>query len=643
MMTMTKRNSIKVFIGQMEVIPGRPVVNSATVLGMYSRAVAMGADIAVFPEMAIPGYLVGDAWERTSFIKECEREGDRIVGATAGTQTAIIFGNVGVDWSRTGEDGRPLKYNAAFVAEHGRLVRNRSENPYPFLPKTLMPNYREFDDSRHFSDCRKLSMERSIPIDLLLRPFELSSGVAVGAMLCEDGWDSDYSIKPIDILCQNSVMRNADVIVNCSCSPYTMGKNNKRNRVFSSAAARNKIPVVYANCVGMQDNGKTIYMFDGSSCVYDVSGRMVSMSPFVEEYRMYEVPLNYVGQGWVDHSSLPQEDISMVYDAVATGCCKFMKRIGAGRVVIGASGGVDSAVVSAIFRSFLDPHDMLLVNMPSKYNSGLTRDAAGKLASNLGCEYTIIGIQDSVDLTSTQIRTACVFNKNGNIKGLELGSLAMENVQARDRSSRVLAACASAFGGVFTCNGNKSEITVGYCTLYGDVDGFMAPIGDLWKGQVYDIAKYINRINGREIIPVETINVVPSAELSNDQDVTKGKGDPIIYGYHDRLFASWVERWNRATPEDNLRWYLEGTLEKEIGYDGKVTDVFHTASDFVKDLERWWKLYTGLAVAKRIQAPPIMAVSRRVFGWDMRESQLSDGSLCSEEYQKIRNVIFDHT
>ena len=164
---------------------------------------------------------------------------------------------------------------------------------------------------------------------------------------------------------------------------------------------------------------------------------------------------------------------------------------------------------------------------------------------------------------------------------------------------------------------------MGYCTLYGDESGFLAALADLWKHQVYALGQYMNqRIFAAEVIPAEVFSIVPSAELSAEQDVDAGKGDPLIYPYHDYLFRSFVERWQRATPEDILHWYANGTLEENIGCElGLVSRLFPSVNDFISDLERWWRLYTGMGVAKRIQAPPVLAVSRRAFGFDHREAQ----------------------
>jgi NAD+ synthase (glutamine-hydrolysing) len=212
---------------------------------------------------------------------------------------------------------------------------------------------------------------------------------------------------------------------------------------------------------------------------------------------------------------------------------------------------------------------------------------------------------------------------DGRGHALDLSPAMLENVQARDRSSRVLAALAAAFGGVFTCNTNKTEATVGYGTLYGDLTGFLANLADLWKEEVYALGRHMNEAGATaNAIPRGCFDVTPSAELSPDQNVDEGKGDPLVYPYHDRLFRNWVETWNRTTPEEILEWYADNTLEEQIGYAGRVRDLFPSARAFIGDLERWWSLYTGMGVAKRIQAPPILAIKRRAFGFDHREAQM---------------------
>ena len=204
-----------------------------------------------------------------------------------------------------------------------------------------------------------------------------------------------------------------------------------------------------------------------------------------------------------------------------------------------------------------------------------------------------------------------------------------------------MAALAAAIGGGFTCNANKAEMTVGYATLYGDEAGFLAALADLWKNQVYALAKYLNeKIYRREVVPQGIIDIVPSAELSNAQNVDEGKGDPLKYPYHDFLFRAFIESWNKITPEDILKWYAEKNLEKEIGCEvGLVEKYFPTAEEFINDLERWWKLFTGMAVAKRIQSPPVLAVSRRAYGFDHRESQ--NGFYFTQKYKQLKEKLLN--
>jgi NAD+ synthase (glutamine-hydrolysing) len=308
-------------------------------------------------------------------------------------------------------------------------------------------------------------------------------------------------------------------------------------------------------------------------------------------------------------------------------------------VTVGVSGGIDSSVVAALYRRLLDPEHLLLVNMPGQFTSPTTRSIARDLASNLDCYYVEIPIHGSVELTRAQMGRIAVANRSGTMKReLELTSFMLENVQARDRSARILAAVSAAFGGVFTCNANKSEATVGYTTLYGDLGGYLANIADLWKMEVYQMAEHLNgRVYGRNVIPQGSIDVTPSAELSPAQNVDEGKGDPLIYPYHDRLFRSWVESWARTTPEEILGWYAEGTLEEHIGYAGRVSAIFPDARAFVGDLERWWNQYQGIGVAKRIQAPPVLAVKKRAFGFDHRESLM--GARYTRRYREMKQRL----
>ena len=619
---------MKTRLVQMEVLPGRPHSNTQRILETIAAARGDGVDLIVFPEMAVPGYILGDEWERDAFIRECERCGHAIRDASNGI--TVVFGNVGIDWERRNEDGRTRKYNALFVAENQRFA-GPGGSPYDFVIKTLLPNYREFDDSRHFFDLRKLALEEGCAVDALIHPVQTSTA-NLGCILCEDAWDMDYSVSPLDVLQQHG----PDVYINISASPYTFNKNHKRNRVFSAHAERLGRPLLYVNHVGIQNNGKTVYTFDGSTCAYDGSGGHLEIEGLFEDTTLtLDIPIG-APASFGKTLALRDDHIGTLAQAVRYGTRKFMDLCGVERITIGISGGIDSAVVAALYSTLLDPDDLLVVNMPSRFNSDTTRSLAHDLSQRLGCYYAEIPIEDSVTLTRSQVE-GLEIARNGDARTRQLAftPLQLENIQARDRSSRILSAISGAFGGVFTCNANKSETTVGYATLYGDVCGYLANIADLWKTEVYALARHLNEhAFETPVIPDGIIDLVPSAELSDDQNVDEGKGDPLVYPYHDLLFKSWVERWDRAAPEDILNWYQQGSLESELGYDGKIEDFFAAPADFIADVERWWKQYRGMGLAKRIQAPPILGVKKRAFGFDHRESQM--GPYFTQRYEEIK-------
>jgi len=601
-------------------------------LKAIASARAQSAELIVFPEMAIPGYLLGDAWERDAFLRECEACGHQIREAAKGL--VVVFGNVALDWRRRNEDGRVRKYNALFVAENGRFIGPRG-GTYDFVVKTLLPNYREFDDSRYFYDLRRLAAEEGQSLEQALAPV-ITQRLVLGCLLCEDAWDADYGVSPLDLLARHGV----DLFVNCSCSPFTLNKNAKRHRIFAAHAERLKKPLLYVNSVGIQNNGKTVYAFDGASCIYDAHAHQVSLpARFEAGLLQADIPLDQSEFG--TPLDVRTNGIADIYQALVFGIREFMQMLGISRVVVGVSGGIDSAVTAALYSRILSRENILLVNLPSRFNSPTTVNLARELAANLGCYYAEVPIEDGVRLTTSQVNglaitSPAIAGSDGSLRTrLVLNDFMVENVQARDRSSRLLAALAAAFGGVFTCNANKAEATVGYTTLYGDLAGYLAALADLWKGEVYALGRYLNEtVFQREVIPAGCFDLTPSAELGLGQAVDQGLGDPLIYPYHDRLFASWVETWQRTTPEEILEWYLAGTLERQLGYEGKIADIFPSAREFIADLERWWRQYNGMGVAKRIQAPPVLAVKRRAFGFDHREAQM--GVWFSERYLELK-------
>lgn len=620
---------MRISFAQLEVKPGDPFANLARARRQVRKAVEAGSDLILFPEMVLPGYLVADLWERPSFVKETLQAQNELV--TLSDKIAIAFGGLAVDENKKNEDGRIRKYNAFYLAQNQKLVPPLNKI-YPFSIKALMPNYREFDDSRHFFDARKLALTKGLKLEELLSPHPLilsGKKFLMGGVLCEDGWSGDYDHDPQKILVENG----ATLLVNLSCSPYTWGKRNKRSRVFCEKAKSLKVPILYCNCVGLQNTGKTVYTFDGDSTLYTPAGKRAFQTPLFQE-NLHTVQVQAAEKESVEE--LPETTGGLV-DALQYGTSQFLKMTGIERVAIGISGGIDSALAAAIYSQVLLPEQILLVNMPGPYNSQLTRRAAADLASRLGCPTTTVEISSNYNETCRQLNSL-ELKGPGPLKKLELKASVLENIQARDRSARVLAAIAAAFGGAFTCNANKSELTVGYSTLYGDLSGFLANLGDLWKGQIYDCANEINQRFSPGLIPDSILKVKPSAELSESQNPETGGGDPFYYPYHDALFRTWVEDWNRKSPEEVLSWYASGDLESNLGLEkGLLHQCFTNASDFIEDLERWWKCYAGLGLAKRIQAPPILAFSRRAFGYDHRESQMP--VVFSRDYDELKKDL----
>ena len=614
---------MKIALSQFEIIPSMPSDNSARMIKFIEEAKNNKADMIIFPELAISGYLIGDMLESESFIRECEELGEEIIKASK--DIFVIFGNVAVDRNKKNFDGRVRKYNALFLAKDEKLIKNPySKIPYPFIIKTLLPNYKEFEDTRHFFSLKDFIFENTLEDNFDLKeyfnPVEININgekINLGLTICEDAWSSNYNLSPIDILNEKT-----DLFINISSSPYTLIKDTKRHKMYSDIAKKYNKPLIYVNNVGIQNNGKTVYTFDGGSSAYDNNGNIICASNRYEE-RLYYIEMNLTKKEFPKAIKINEEnEYKLIYDTIIYGIRKFMKSIGINKVVIGVSGGIDSALSSAVYVNAIGKDNVLLVNMPSRFNSNTTKNLAKTLAENLSCAYMVVPIQESVDFTIKQIET-CKIIKDGEESFLKVSSFIAENIQARDRSSRILSGLAASFGGVFTCNANKTETMVGYSTLYGDGAGFFAALADLWKYQIYELSKYINKnIFKKEIIPEGSINIVPSAELSNAQAVDEGKGDPIKYNYHDYLFKALMESWNRILPEDILQMYIDGILEEKIGCEkGIIKKYFKNDLEFIEDLEKWWRQYMGMAISKRIQAPPILAISRRAFGFGNRESQ----------------------
>ena len=581
--------ALKIACGQMEIIAGRPDLNTKKMLELIGLAKNDKVDILLFPELAVPGSMIGDLWEQTDFLKDCETYGQEIIEAAQ--DIIVIFGNVAIDWKRKNKDGLVRKYDAAFTAQNG------------------IPACHQCDAPRYFSGQERLLKDKraslkngwgSVTVTVQGKEYKL------GLLLGEDGL-TDNGIANVPAMLKKS---GADMICNLSSSPFILGKNSQRHLRFSKQAKELQLPVVYCNHTGIQNTGKNIYTFDGQSCVYGPDGMVKAAAPMFEEKlltfswdREHDKIRAYAAQD--ELITTEDDDAEILYKTIRYGTSRFLKQTGIKRMVLGASGGIDSAVTAALFTDILGPHQVLLVNMPSRYNSELTKNLAQNLAENLGCCYTITPINESVSHTVEQLYTP-IFS--------------------------------AAFKGGISCNANKAEITVGYGTFYGDLIGLFCPLGDLWKHQVYALGKYLNEsVFKRNVIPEQIFTIRPSAELSQEQTVGNG-GDPLVYEYHDYLLRAFVENWDTSSPAEILKHYIHHDLEAFLGCRaGILSQIFHTHAAFCKDLERWYGLFTGLAVAKRIQAPPILSLSKRAFGTDYREAQLT--TYYSLEYKSLKEKL----
>lgn len=622
--------SLKIAACQIEVKPGHPDKNFQKVRSHIEKAKSCGDDIVIFSEMVIPGYIIGDEWENEAFVRDCHSYNDLIIEASE--NITVIWGNVDIDTDKAGEDGRIRKFNSAFVAQNGELIGK--------FAKTLHPDYREFDDDRHFYSSRKLAQDNHLKPQEYLQPLKVEiNGETrmLGITLCEDMWSNDYSINPVEILAENG----AETIINISCSPWTWRKNDKRHRVVREHLKNHPVSFIYVNNTGIQNNGKTIFLFDGKTTIYNKDGSLRKVTEKFEEQTLR----TDLDSETKETQSVPalssQRDLEEIHQGLIYGIQKFFGQIGQQNAVIGMSGGVDSSLSAWLLTQALGSDHVYAVNMPTEFNSETTKGLARKLAERLNVNYAVVPVQEAYEYTVNQL-SDIRFSKPGNndeesFQSLTLNTMDKENIQARDRGGRILAGIASSLDAVFINNGNKSETATGYATLYGDINGALAPIADLFKTQVYDLCRYINSAEDNPVFEEELFEIPASAELSEEQNIEDGDGDPFHYPYHDKLLLAFIE--DRLDPEDILYQYSNENLEHYLDLEpGIVAELFEDAASFIEDLERTWRLFK-ISYFKRIQTPPIICVSKRAFGFDLRESQL--GVHFTRRYSALKQRLLD--
>jgi len=560
---------LRVALAQLNPTVGDLDGNLAKLVSAYTDADAAGCDVVAFPELSITGYPPEDLVMKPGFVADNARALDKFAALTG--RCAAVVGYV--------EEDRDL-FNAAAVCASGGVVGT--------YRKRLLPNYAVFDEARYFT-----AGNETDPLELYV-----IGGVTVGISICEDVWSPD---GPLAVQADGG----AELAININASPYHRGKAAYRERMLATRAADAHSALVYVNQVGGQDE----LVFDGCSLAFDAEGNLVARGgQFVEDLVIVDVPVPPVfrqrlldPRGRVSQISLPKivvsetptlkdgpaapgvaaqlDPVAELYDALVLGTRDYCAKNGFADVVIGLSGGIDSTLVAVIAADALGAEHVHGVSMPSRYSSDHSRSDAAVLAENLGVDYRTISIEPAF--------AAYLEMLEDSFAGREPG-LTQENLQSRCRG-QLLMALSNEFGWMVLTTGNKSEMAVGYFTIYGDSVGGYAVIKDVLKTEVYALCRYVNERAGREIIPESVITKPPSAELRPDQ-----RDDQSLPPYEvlDPILELYVE-------ED----FTAGEIVEQ-GHDEAV----------VRRVTR----LVDVAEYKRRQCPPGVRVTTKAFGRDRR-------------------------
>lgn len=639
---------MKIALGQFNVIAGDKRANVASMEKMIREAAISGHDLIVFSEMCVGGYMLGDLYLDDDYCLDLMRENYRIAGFALQYGIAVAYGNVYLEedinerlpaalrgW-HPNKDGRRRRYNAVYVYDNkGRKVPRMNDNYLPrgVAIKTNLPNYRIFDDERYFFSMFDHCLDFNIAFKSAYNPF-LINGKKIGFALCEDLWCEDYRISgnsqnPTKYL----TMAGAEMVCNLSASPWTYGKNGARDRRVMyvqndiKSIGRTPVPMCYVNCVSVQNNGKNIVTFDGGSTVYDSDGDIVALAkkPYHEEILSIDV------NNLPAKKSRPQGcKVAEKHLAIQTALRSMFKC----KVVLGLSGGIDSAVDTALFVDALGADNVITVNMPTRYNSQLTKDNARLCAEALGVKYYVIPIEALADQKRETIKSYLAMRDGKLTSQVEVPQIVDENLQAKVRAIDILSNIAQIENGIYICNGNKVELAIGYFTLDADGRGAIAPIGDLTKEEVYEMGKYLNEdVFKKQVIPQGAFDVVPSAELKDNQR------DPIKVGYHCRIIEK-MTNYHIASATTFMKWWLEGTLHTNLGL--TVNDLFaHGAvqgDTFVEDLKFILRRERN-QVFKRVQGVPIIITSKTAYGYDRRESILPPYQFTEEAEMLAAKIV----
>ena len=468
---------MRVALCQIDATVGDLDGNAARIADFAARAAAAGAELAVFPELALCGYPPGDLLVRPSFLEANERALARLAGSVP-ADLDVLVGCIAANTAAPTRGGRPL-HNAVALLRGGqaRIVAT----------KTLLPTYDVFDESRYFE-----------PNDAPEHNVVTLAGQRVGVVVCEDGWNDEhffqqrnYAVDPVERV----VRAGAEIVVNLSASPWSLGKEVFRHRMVAAAAARHRVPMLYVNLVG----GDVELQFDGGSLAVKPEGVAAQPVAFHEALVLVDTAAPWTA------TPAPADGVAMQHAAIVQGIRAYVRKFGFERVVIGLSGGIDSALVAALAVDALGADHVTGIGMPSDVSSDHSVADARALADNLGMRFELLPIAPLQRTFAEVLRP---------VLGDRPPNLTEENLQARIRGT-LLMAFANEHGHLLLTTGNKSECAVGYCTIYGDTNGALAPIGDLWKTEVWALARWIDREVER--IPRRSIEKAPSAELRAGQ------------------------------------------------------------------------------------------------------------------------------